>query len=263
MKTKYGNWMPIELGVAAAAVAGACIGADIVLRIKEKGEHDLLSHCAHAALLTGAAVSTGAAVYCFTANNRFSYSGERQLARQVTEGVAEYVDIPNGGIGLDVGTGSGALAIAAAKRNPNAAVLGIDKWGPEYLAYSQKVCEHNAEAEGVTNVRFEKGDARRLAYPDETFDAVMSNYVYHNIPAEEKTGLLRETLRVLKKGGTFAIHDIMTEKRFGDLELFAQKLRDEGYERVELIDTTDGMFMTKNESRYLMLKGSVLLTGKK
>ena len=264
MKTKYGNWMPVEYGIGAAVLAGACLGADAVLRIQERGkEKTVLSHCAHGALLTGALVSTAAAAYCMTAHNRFSYNGERQLARQVTEGIAEYIDLPDGGLALDVGCGSGALAIACAKRFPHASVLGVDTWGPEYLAYSRKVCERNAKAEGVTNVRFEKGNANHLDYPDETFDAVMSNYVYHNIAGKNRQELIRETLRVLKKGGTFAIHDLMSEGRYGDMELFAQRLRDEGYERVELIDTTDGLFMNRREAGMLMLKNSILLTGKK
>ena len=52
-----------------------------------------------------------------------------------------------------------------------------------------------------------------------------------------------ETLRVLKKGGTFAIHDLMSERRCWDMQAFVQKLREMGYERVELIDTTTGKFM--------------------
>ena len=47
-----------------------------------------------------------------------------------------------------------------------------------------------------------------------------------------------ETLQVLKKGGTFAIHDLMSPRRYGDMQVFVQKLRDMGYERVELIDTS-------------------------
>ena len=58
-----------------------------------------------------------------------------------------------------------------------------------------------------------------------------------------KQELLLETLRVLKKGGTFAIHDLMSPGRYGDMQAFVQKLRDMGYERVELIDTTTGKFM--------------------
>ena len=72
-----------------------------------------------------------------------------------------------------------------------------------------------------------------------------------------------ETLRVLKKGGTFAIHDLMSPRRYGDMQAFVQKLRDMGYERVEQIDTTDGSFMTPKEARHLMLRGSTLLVGRK
>ncbi len=36
-----------------------------------------------------------------------------------------------------------------------------------------------------------------------------------------------------------------------------------GYEKVELIDTTDGMFMSRYEAAWMMLSGSALLTGVK
>ena len=90
-----------------------------------------------------------------------------------------------------------------------------------------------------------------------------SNYVYHNITGADKQQLLRETLRVLKKGGTFAIHDIMSKARYGDMQQFINELYDEGYERVQLIDTTTGKFMTRKEAALLMLGGSALLIGKK
>lgn len=154
-------------------------------------------------------------------------------------------------------------ALACAKRNPEAEMIGIDHWGPEYLSYSKKLCERNAKAEGVSNVSFQQGDACHLDFPDETFDAVTSNYVYHNIVGKNKQELLLETLRVLKKGGTFAIHDLMSKSRYGDMEAFCQKLKAMGYEKVEMIDTTDGMFMSKRESREYLLFGSTLLIGKK
>ena len=103
----------------------------------------------------------------------------------------------------------------------------------------------------------------KLDFTDESFDAVTSNYVYHNISGEDKQSLLLETLRVLKKGGTFAIHDLMSPCRYGDMRAFVRKLRDMGYECVELIDTTDGSFMTPKEACRLMLRGSTLLVGKK
>ena len=100
-------------------------------------------------------------------------------------------------------------------------------------------------------------------FPDESFDAVMSNYVYHNIPSRDRQEILLETLRVLKKGGIFAIHDIMSKQKYGDMQAFVKKLKDMGYERVELIDTTDGKFMTRNEAKWLALSGSALLVGRK
>ena len=74
---------------------------------------------------------------------------------------------------------------------------------------------------------------------------------------------LKEIYRVLKKGGTFAIHDIMSPKGYGDMRAFVKKLKECGYEKVELVDTTDGLFLTRKESRAYMLAHSKLLVGKK
>ena len=186
----------------------------------------------------------------------------RKLAKQIIRGIAEYVELPDGGRGLDVGCGSGALAIACAKRNPTAAFIGIDRWGKEYASFNKPLCENNAKAEGVNNISFERGDATHLDFPDESFDAVVSNYVYHNIPGDRQAYLL-ETLRVLKKGGMFAIHDIFSKSRYGDMQAFVKKLKDMGYADVRLIDTTDGTWITKWESVWMELAGSALLIGKK
>ena len=142
-------------------------------------------------------------------------------------------------------------------------VIGIDRWGKEYASFSLPLCERNAKAEGVTNVSFARGDALGLEFPDESFDAVTSNYVYHNISSRDRQAILLETLRVLKKGGTFAIHDIFSKSRYGDMQSFLRKLEDMGYEHAEQIDTTNGMFMTKGESTWMELSGSALLVGKK
>ena len=172
--------------------------------------------------------------------------------------------LPDGGTGLDVGCGSGALTIACAKRNPRAKMVGCDIWSGAYKAvFTKKRCKENAEAEGVANVRFTEGNAVHLPFPDESFDAVTSNYVYHNIAGQNKQALLLETLRVLKKGGTFAIHDLMSKARYGDMDAFVRKLKAEGYEDVRLIDTTDGRFMGRKEAAFLGLGGSTLLVGRK
>ena len=99
-----------------------------------------------------------------------------------------------------MGCGSGPLSIRASLTWPSARVVGIDYWGADF-GYSQTMCEKNAASEGVSaRCRFQHGDANKLDFPDESFDAVVSNYVYHNIMGADKQALLLETLRVLKKG---------------------------------------------------------------
>jgi len=213
--------------------------------------------------LAGTIICVCLAVWMVSLYRAFSYNGKRQMSRKIIEGIAEYILLPDGGSGLDVGCGSGALTIACAMRNPNASFTGIDRWGKEYASYSRGLCESNARAEGVSNTAFFPGDAVKLVFDDASFDAVTSNYVYHNIPSKDRQEILFETLRVLKKGGTFAIHDIFSKRRYGDMQAFVNRLRDMGYEQVSLIDTTDGKFMSKREARWMELSGSALLVGKK
>ena len=101
-----------------------------------------------------------------------------------------------------------------------------------------------------------------MDFPDETFDAVASNYVYHNIPSKDRQAILLETA-YLEKGGTFAIHDIFSEAKYGDMQSFIKKLKEMGYEKVDLIDTTDGKWIMKSEAGWMGLSGSALLTGTK
>jgi arsenite methyltransferase len=112
-------------------------------------------------------------------------------------------------------------------------------------------------------VRFIGGNAICLGFQDESFDAVTSNYVYHNIMGHSKQALLLETLRVLKKGGVFTIHDIMSPRRYGDMSAFVRELKRRGYQKVELIDTANGLLMSPAEAKSLKLKGSAILHGVK
>ncbi len=263
MKPNYKNWIP--KGMLYALVAGTVLtlAGMLVFGAFGVGVHGGLRIALGVIFAAALLVCGKSTQWCIRAYNAFSYDGGRQLSKQIIDGTADYIILPEGGVGLDVGCGSGALAIACAKRNPQGKMLGIDRWGKEYASFSLPLYQNNAKAEGVTNTAFQRGNAMKLDFPDESFDAVTSNYVYHNISGADKQALLLETLRVLKKGGTFAIHDLMSPRRYGDMQAFVKKLRDMGYEKAELIDTTDGKFMSKAEARRLMLTGSTLLVGRK
>ncbi len=258
MKPDYKNWMPKGMICAFLCAFLGCAAALAVFRlVPADGAMKTVPTIIFAVLTL---VFLDLTVWTILMYRAFDYNGKRQMAKQIIDGTAAYVNLPEGGRCLDVGCGSGALAIAVAKRNPEAEIIGIDRWGKEYASFSKTLCEDNAKAEGVSRISFRQGDATRLDFPDETFDAVTSNYVYHNIPGDRQSYLL-ETLRTLKKGGTFAIHDIMSRSRYGDMQAFVQKLKDMGYEKAELIDTTDGKFMKKSEAAWMALSGSTLLVG--
>lgn len=263
MKADYKNWMPKGMVLGTACGAGIALLLYIVFGIAPILQAGTLKTVLGIVFLVLTILLVLVSVWMVLMYRAFSYNGKRQMSKQIIEGIAAYVNIPEGGKGLDVGCGSGALTIACAKRNPRAEMLGIDRWGKEYASFSKQLCENNAKAEGVSNTCFAQGDATHLTFVDETFDAVTSNYVYHNIPSKDRQAILLETLRTLKKGGTFAIHDIMSKGRYGDMQAFTKKLKDMGYEEVKLIDTTNGMFMSRAEALWMELSGSTLLAGRK
>ncbi|MBO4896746.1 MAG: class I SAM-dependent methyltransferase [Clostridia bacterium] len=258
MKADYRNWVPKSM----VTVPPVLTAVSVVLLILTQQITAVRLRAFCFIFLSMLTLVSGACSFMFISwYQAFSYKGRRKLSKHIIEGIADFIKVPEGGHALDIGCGSGALTIACAKKNPKAQITGVDRWGKNYRSFSKKLCEKNAEAEGVKNVTFQKGDAKKLDFPDESFDCVLSNYVYHNIVGADKQALLRETLRVLKKGGTFAIHDLMSPIRCGDMQKFVGELKNEGYEKVELINTANGMFMTKREAKRLFLESSTLLTG--
>lgn len=263
MKPEYKNWVPkgmVNGFAAGTAAAGAALAVFGLAGIGVKG-----GARAAAGIVSGAAfVGLGAfTAMCIYWRHAFDFDRKGSVSNRIIDGVAKHITLPEGGTGLDIGCGSGALTIACAKCNPQGKMLGLDRWGREYASFSQTLCEHNAAAEGVSNTSFVRGDAVKLNFLDESFDAVTSNYVYHNIPSQDRQALLLESLRVLKKGGVFAIHDLMNVYRYGDMDAFVQKLYNMGYADVQLIDTANGLFMSRREARTLGLTGSALLVGRK
>ncbi|MBS6878884.1 MAG: methyltransferase domain-containing protein [Ruminococcus sp.] len=173
------------------------------------------------------------------------------IMEQVHRVVLSHLDYDGEGKILEVGCGSGALTIRSALTWPKAKVIGVDYWGAVYN-YSKALCEKNAASEGVASrCVFQHGDAN------------ISNYVYHNVMGADMQKLLLESLRVLKKGGVFALNDDMKQKMYGDMEDFAQKLRDMGYEEVRLVDTAQEAFGSHRRAAMMMLGSSRLLVGRK
>ncbi|MGD1821334.1 MAG: class I SAM-dependent methyltransferase [Pleomorphochaeta sp.] len=195
-------------------------------------------------------------------SKEFDYNNKNSTSWKIIKFVASYVKLGENYKLLDIGCGSGALSIECAKNNRDAIVIGMDRWGTEYKAFSKQICDFNAKEEKVNNTTFIQGDITKLDLKKESFDFITSNYVIHNVPGD-KTEMLVNILDLLKKGGSFAIHDLFSKRYYGDSDILLALLKEKGFEKVELISTTEGSPMTNKEAKRLMLGSSKLLIGTK
>jgi ubiquinone/menaquinone biosynthesis C-methylase UbiE len=121
-----------------------------------------------------------------------------QIAKSIENGAVEFVERLNLKPGmkvLDVATGTGNLAIPAAKTGAD--VTGIDI-APNLIEQATE----RAKAQGV-EAKFEVGDAEALPYEDNTFDVVMTMFGAMFAPRPDVTA--SELIRVTKPGGLIAM----------------------------------------------------------
>ncbi len=97
---------------------------------------------------------------------------------------------------LDVGCGTGTLAIAAKQHvGSSGAVYGIDA-SPEMIARAN----NKARKAGV-EINFRNGAAQTLPFPDAQFDVVLTTVMLHHLPRKARQECACEMRRVLKPGG--------------------------------------------------------------
>jgi SAM-dependent methyltransferase len=111
-------------------------------------------------------------------------------------------DIRPGTRVLEIGCGTGNLTLAAAKRHPDARIVGTD---PDDDALER--ARTKARRRGLT-AQFQRVYAQDLPYPDGSFDRVLSALMFHHLGDAEKSTALAEVRRVLVPGGSLHLVDI-------------------------------------------------------
>jgi ubiquinone/menaquinone biosynthesis C-methylase UbiE len=198
------------------------------------------------------------------ARYKFSAAGGN-IQNSVWDLVVSNLDWNGEGKAIDIGCGNGALTIKIGKKHPKAQVTGIDYWGKRW-EYSKTACENNAKAEGVSeNVKFQKASAAALPFEDGHFDAAVSNFVFHEVSdVKDKRDVVREALRVVRKGGKFAFQDeFLVKSIYGTPEDLLADIKSWGIAKVELVKTCDERFVPRALKLPLFLGTMAIIAGEK
>ena len=132
---------------------------------------------------------------------------------------------------LEIGCGTGNLAILTKRLHPGTEVVGIDP-DPKALARAQRKAGREA-----LSMLLHRGFAEELPYPDASFDRVLSALMFHHLGPEEKEKTLDEARRVLKPGGSLHLLDfggakVRSDGFIGRLHHRSERLRDNSGDRI-------------------------------
>lgn len=131
------------------------------------------------------------------------FSGTAQaMRRQIIPGLKAHFKGSDGeGLKfLELGSGTGSLTRNIALAFPKAQIVCVDV-SPHYLNFAQR------KLSDFKRISYLQGLAENLSFKDESFDAVFSCYLFHELPEKIRSQVVKEKLRVLKKKGFLGIVD--------------------------------------------------------
>ncbi|MEP7288578.1 MAG: methyltransferase domain-containing protein [Chloroflexota bacterium] len=169
--------------------------------------------------------------YCDT----FLFRGKLRELRQRTATLAR---LQPGDAVLDVGCGTGTLALEVQQRvGTTGRVVGIDPGTQQIARARSKAARRNLPTD------FQIGVIEHLPFPDQTFDVVLSTIMMHHLGDGLKRQGLAEIARVLKPGGRLVIADFKRPEerqsqpvRFGSVRDLPGFVEDAGFSLVETED---------------------------
>jgi demethylmenaquinone methyltransferase/2-methoxy-6-polyprenyl-1,4-benzoquinol methylase len=117
--------------------------------------------------------------------------------------------LPGGNV-LDVGAGTGDMALALLDRWPGSTITGVDQ-----TVEMMRLGQHKP---GAGQIRWAQGDGLRLPFPDAYFDGVASAFLLRNVP--DVPAALAEQYRVVRPGGRVVCLEMTWPRTPGFRELY-------------------------------------------
>jgi len=111
--------------------------------------------------------------------------------------------VPQGGLILDVGTGTGDIAFEALRTDPDVHATGAD--------FTAEMMEIGRRRESAGKISWVQADAMCLPFPGAVFDAVVSGFLMRNV--SDVSAAIREQMRVLKPGGRLVCLDTTPSRK--------------------------------------------------
>ena len=138
---------------------------------------------------------------------------------------------------LDLCTGTATNAIAIAKKNPNAKIVGVDLSKDMLVVARNKVNKEN-----LANVRLYRMDATQMNFKDESFDKVLLSLVLHETDEELAKKIIKEAMRVMKPDGELVVTEWERSDNFIKKMLFIP---------IEILEPKPyKTFVTKDHKKY-------------
>jgi ubiquinone/menaquinone biosynthesis C-methylase UbiE len=159
--------------------------------------------------------------------------GSEHALRQMN---ADLAQLQPGETVLDVGCGTGTMAIVAKQRiGETGRVYGIDP-SVQLIARARR----KAARRGLA-IDFQIGLIEQLAFPDQSFDVVLSTMMMHHLPDDLKRQGLREIARVLNPGGRLLVLDFRRSVHGGswnsDIQDQPALMKEAGFSQIETGET--------------------------
>ncbi len=130
------------------------------------------------------------------------------VARQIAEGLIRLGELPPRAAALEIGIGTGRIALPLLGQGVNVTGVDIAPLMLEQLHDKYEAARQTAPGETWGTLVTRRADMTALPFADGTFDAVIAVHVLHLVPQWRKA--LDEALRVIRHGGSFLLGQDVT-----------------------------------------------------